>query len=37
MIETREAMAIVDDILALEGIDALFVGPSGDLDRALGR
>jgi 4-hydroxy-2-oxoheptanedioate aldolase len=34
MIETREAMAIVDDILALEGIDALFVGPS-DLSIAL--
>ncbi|GAU82269.1 HpcH/HpaI aldolase/citrate lyase family protein [Bosea sp. BIWAKO-01] len=34
MIETREAMAILDDILALEGIDALFVGPS-DLSIAL--
>lgn len=34
MIETREAMAIVDDILALDGIDALFVGPS-DLSIAL--
>lgn len=34
MIETREAMAIVDDILALEGIDALFIGPS-DLSIAL--
>ena len=28
MIETREAMAILDDILALDGIDAVFVGPS---------
>ncbi len=34
MIETREAMAIVDEIVALEGIDALFVGPS-DLSIAL--
>jgi 4-hydroxy-2-oxoheptanedioate aldolase len=34
MIETREALAIVDDILALDGIDALFVGPS-DLSIAL--
>ncbi|MCO5090575.1 aldolase/citrate lyase family protein [Bosea sp. (in: a-proteobacteria)] len=34
MIETREALAIVDDILALPGIDALFVGPS-DLSIAL--
>lgn len=34
MIETREAMAIVDDILAIDGIDALFVGPS-DLSIAL--
>ena len=34
MIETREAMAILDDILALEGIDAVFVGPS-DLSIAL--
>ena len=28
MIETREALAIVDDILALDGIDGVFVGPS---------
>ncbi|WP_193178358.1 HpcH/HpaI aldolase family protein [Oricola nitratireducens] len=28
MIETREAFAIAADIAALEGIDALFVGPS---------
>lgn len=34
MIETREAMAILDDILALDGIDAVFVGPS-DLSIAL--
>lgn len=34
MIETREAMAILDDILALSGIDAVFIGPS-DLSIAL--
>jgi 4-hydroxy-2-oxoheptanedioate aldolase len=34
MIETREAIAILDDILALPGIDAVFVGPS-DLSIAL--
>jgi 4-hydroxy-2-oxoheptanedioate aldolase len=34
MIETREAMAILDDILALNGIDAVFIGPS-DLSIAL--
>lgn len=34
MIETREAMAILDDILALDGIDAVFIGPS-DLSIAL--
>lgn len=34
MIETREAMAILDDILALDGIDGVFVGPS-DLSIAL--
>ncbi len=28
MIETREAYAIVDDILAVDGIDGVFVGPS---------
>jgi 4-hydroxy-2-oxoheptanedioate aldolase len=28
MIETREALAIVDDILAVEGIDGVFVGPA---------
>lgn len=28
MIETREALAIVDEILALPGIDGVFVGPS---------
>ena len=34
MIETREAMAILDDILAIDGIDAVLVGPS-DLSIAL--
>lgn len=34
MIETREALAIVDDILALPGIDGIFIGPS-DLSIAL--
>jgi 4-hydroxy-2-oxoheptanedioate aldolase len=34
MIETREALAIVDDILAVPGIDAIFIGPS-DLSLAL--
>lgn len=34
MIETREAMAILDDILDLPGIDGVFVGPS-DLSIAL--
>lgn len=34
MIETREAMDIVDDILALDGIDGVFMGPS-DLSVAL--
>ncbi len=34
MIETREAMAILDDILAVPGIDGVFVGPS-DLSIAL--
>lgn len=28
MIETREAMAIMDDILAVPGVDGVFVGPS---------
>jgi 4-hydroxy-2-oxoheptanedioate aldolase len=28
MIETREALAIVDDILAVPGIDGIFVGPA---------
>lgn len=28
MIETREALDIVDDILAVEGIDGIFIGPS---------
>lgn len=34
MIETREAMAALDDILAVPGIDGVFVGPS-DLSLAL--
>jgi 4-hydroxy-2-oxoheptanedioate aldolase len=34
MVETREALAIVDDILAVDGIDAIFIGPS-DLSIAL--
>ncbi len=34
MIETREAIAILDDILAIPGIDGVFVGPS-DLSIAL--
>jgi 4-hydroxy-2-oxoheptanedioate aldolase len=34
MIETREALAAVDDILAVPGIDGVFVGPS-DLSIAL--
>ena len=34
MIETREALAALDDILAVDGIDGVFVGPS-DLSIAL--
>lgn len=34
MVETREALAAVDDILSTKGIDAVFVGPS-DLSIAL--
>lgn len=34
MIETREAMSIVDDILAVPGIDGIFIGPA-DLSIAL--
>jgi 4-hydroxy-2-oxoheptanedioate aldolase len=34
MIETREAMAALDDILAVPGIDGVFIGPS-DLSIAL--
>jgi 4-hydroxy-2-oxoheptanedioate aldolase len=34
MIETREALAILDDILAVPGIDGVFVGP-GDMSIAL--
>jgi 4-hydroxy-2-oxoheptanedioate aldolase len=34
MVETREALAIVDDILAEPGIDGIFIGPS-DLSIAL--
>ncbi len=34
MIETREALAALDDILAVDGIDGIFIGPS-DLSIAL--
>jgi 4-hydroxy-2-oxoheptanedioate aldolase len=34
MVETREALAIIDDILAVPGIDGVFIGPS-DLSIAL--
>jgi len=34
MVETREALAIVDDILAVPGIDGIFIGPA-DLSIAL--
>jgi 4-hydroxy-2-oxoheptanedioate aldolase len=34
MIETREAMAVIDDILMVPGIDGVFIGP-GDLSIAL--
>ena len=37
MIETREAMAILDDILALDGIDARLRRPVRSFDRAVGR
>jgi 4-hydroxy-2-oxoheptanedioate aldolase len=36
MIETREALAALDDILAVKGIDGVFVGPS-DLSIALSK
>jgi 4-hydroxy-2-oxoheptanedioate aldolase len=36
MIETREALDRVDDILAVDGIDAIFIGPS-DLSIGLSR
>jgi 4-hydroxy-2-oxoheptanedioate aldolase len=34
MVETREALSIIDDILAVPGIDGIFIGPS-DLSIAL--
>ncbi|MFC4173839.1 HpcH/HpaI aldolase/citrate lyase family protein [Microvirga sp. GCM10011540] len=34
MVETREALGLVDDILAIPGIDGIFIGPS-DLSIAL--
>jgi 4-hydroxy-2-oxoheptanedioate aldolase len=34
MVETREALGIIDDILAVPGIDGIFIGPS-DLSIAL--
>jgi 4-hydroxy-2-oxoheptanedioate aldolase len=36
MIETREALAAIDDVLAVPGIDAIFLGPS-DLSITLSR
>jgi 4-hydroxy-2-oxoheptanedioate aldolase len=36
MVETREALAIIDDILAVPGIDGIFIGPS-DLSIALSK
>lgn len=36
MVETREALGIVDDILAVPGIDGIFIGPS-DLSIALSK
>ncbi|MCC5870795.1 MAG: hypothetical protein JJU22_00205 [Gammaproteobacteria bacterium] len=36
MIETAEALACIDEILAVEGIDAIYVGPS-DLGLSRGR
>ena len=36
MIETREALGLIDDILAVEGIDAIFIGPA-DLSIGLSR
>jgi 4-hydroxy-2-oxoheptanedioate aldolase len=36
MIETREALDAIDDILAVPGLDAVYIGPS-DLALALGR
>jgi 4-hydroxy-2-oxoheptanedioate aldolase len=36
MIETREALAAIDDILAVPGVDAIFMGPS-DLSITLSR
>jgi 4-hydroxy-2-oxoheptanedioate aldolase len=35
MIETLEAIANLDDILAVEGVDVLFIGP-GDLSQSMG-
>jgi len=34
MVETREALSIIDDLLAVPGIDGIFIGPS-DLSIAL--
>lgn len=36
MVETREALSIIDDILAVPGIDGIFIGPS-DLSIALSK
>jgi 4-hydroxy-2-oxoheptanedioate aldolase len=35
MIETRQALDALDDILAVDGLDAIYIGPS-DLSLALG-
>ena len=35
MIETREALDVIDEILGVEGVDAVYVGPN-DLSLALG-
>ena len=35
MVESTEAIACLDDILAVEGVDVVFVGP-GDLSQSMG-
>ena len=34
MIETRAALAALDDILAVDGVDGVFIGPADSFDRA---